>query len=62
MCSMSSEIAAAVTEDAETFAGLKTPPVRVCGLHVPIPFSAPLEDHVLPDEDDIAAGIRRAVA
>lgn len=61
MCSMSSEIAASVTEDPETFARLSGPPVRVCALHVPVPFSAPLEDHVLPDEDDVVAGIRRVV-
>lgn len=61
MCSLASEIAASVTEDAETFARLQAPPVRVCGLHVPIPFSGRLEDHVLPDEQDVIAGIRRAL-
>jgi pyruvate dehydrogenase E1 component beta subunit len=61
MCSMSSEIAAAASEDPETFSALKAPPVRVCGMHVPIPFSGVLEDHVLPDEADVLAGIRRAL-
>jgi acetoin:2,6-dichlorophenolindophenol oxidoreductase subunit beta len=61
MCSMSSEIAAVATEDPETFGRLQAPPVRVCGLHVPIPFSGTLEDHVLPGEDDVIAGVRRVV-
>lgn len=58
MCSFAAEALACVTEDAATFARLAAPPTRVCGLPVPVPFSAPLEDHVLPDEQRIADAIR----
>jgi pyruvate/2-oxoglutarate/acetoin dehydrogenase E1 component len=54
----SAEIAALVTEDADSFAALKAPVKRVCALHVPIPYSPGLEDHVFPDRNKIAAGVR----
>ena len=54
----SAEIAAVVTEDSETFAKLKTPIKRVCALHVPIPYSPGLEDHVFPNRDNILDGVR----
>jgi pyruvate dehydrogenase E1 component beta subunit len=52
------EVAAVVTEDAATFGRLKAPVKRVCALQVPIPYSPVLEDHVFPDRQRIAAGIR----
>ena len=57
----SAEIAALVTEDPQTFAALRAPVKRVCALHVPIPYSPGLEDHVFPDRNKIAAGIREYV-
>ena len=54
----SAEIAALAVEDADTFASLKAPVQRVCALQVPIPYSPVLEDHVFPDRDRIAAGVR----
>jgi pyruvate dehydrogenase E1 component beta subunit len=57
----SAEIITVVTEDNETFAKLKTSPKRVCALHVPIPYSPGLEDHVFPDRDNIVAGIREVL-
>jgi pyruvate/2-oxoglutarate/acetoin dehydrogenase E1 component len=54
----SAEIAALVTEDAATFAKLKGPVKRVCALQVPIPYSPGLEDHVFPNRNRIAAGVR----
>jgi pyruvate/2-oxoglutarate/acetoin dehydrogenase E1 component len=54
----SAEVAAVVTEDAETFARLKWPVKRVCALQVPIPYSPVLEDAVFPDRGRIVAGIR----
>jgi pyruvate dehydrogenase E1 component beta subunit len=59
-CSMASEIAAVVVEDRDTFRALKGPVTRVCAAAVPIPFSPPLEDAVLPDRSRIAAAIRDA--
>jgi pyruvate/2-oxoglutarate/acetoin dehydrogenase E1 component len=58
----SAEVAAVVTEDAATFARLKAPVKRVCALHVPIPYSPVLEDHVFPDRKRIIAGIRAVLA
>jgi pyruvate/2-oxoglutarate/acetoin dehydrogenase E1 component len=57
----SAEIAALAVEDPETFACLKAPVRRVCALHVPIPYSPGLEDHVFPDRTKIAAAVREAV-
>jgi pyruvate/2-oxoglutarate/acetoin dehydrogenase E1 component len=57
----SAEVAAVVTEDAATFARLKAPVKRVCALHVPIPYSPVLEDHVFPDRKRIVAGIQEVM-
>ena len=54
----SAEIAALVTEDAESFAALRAPVKRVCALQVPIPYTPGLEDHVFPDREKIASGVR----
>ena len=58
----SAEIATLVTEDPETFAKLKAPVKRVCALHVPIPYSPGLEDHVFPDRDNILDGVREVLS
>ncbi len=58
----SAEIAAIVAEDGETFAKLEAPLKRVCALHVPIPYSPPLEDHVFPNAAKIVAGVREVLA
>jgi pyruvate/2-oxoglutarate/acetoin dehydrogenase E1 component len=55
------EVAAVVTEDPATFARLKAPVIRVCALHVPIPYSPVLEDHVFPDRKRIAAAVKEAL-
>src|ERR1700674_2908194 len=57
----SAEVAAIVTEDAATFERLAAPVKRVCALHVPIPYSPVLEDHVFPDRRRIIAGIREVL-
>ena len=57
----SAEIAALAVEDAATFACLKAPVRRVCALHVPIPYSPALEDHVFPDSRKIAAAVRETM-
>jgi len=61
-CGASAEIAALVTEDPECFASLKAPVKRVCALQVPIPYTPNLEDHVFPDRNKIAAGVRAVMA
>jgi pyruvate dehydrogenase E1 component beta subunit len=57
----SAEVAAVVTEDADTFARLRAPVKRVCALPVPIPYSPVLERAVFPDRARIAAGVREAM-
>jgi pyruvate/2-oxoglutarate/acetoin dehydrogenase E1 component len=60
-CSAASEIASLVAEDPDTFRALKAPPKRVCGLDVPVPFSAPMEKFSIPNKDSIADAIRQVV-
>ncbi|HLZ27211.1 MAG TPA: transketolase C-terminal domain-containing protein [Chloroflexota bacterium] len=57
-CSMAAEITASVAEDWETCRALRAPVRRVCTPAVPIPFSPPLEDFVLPDQARIAGTVR----
>jgi acetoin:2,6-dichlorophenolindophenol oxidoreductase subunit beta len=57
-CSMASEIAANIAEDWQTCHALRAPVRRVCMPAVPVPFSPPLEDFVLPDQARIAATVR----
>jgi pyruvate dehydrogenase E1 component beta subunit len=47
-----------VAEDWPTCQALRAPVQRVCMPAVPVPFSPPLEDFVLPDESRIADAIR----
>jgi pyruvate dehydrogenase E1 component beta subunit len=57
-CSMASEIVTSVVEDWATCQALRAPARRVTMPAVPVPFSPPLEDFVLPDQARIAAAIR----
>ena len=57
-CSMASEIAASVAEDWETCRSLRAPVRRVTMPAVPVPFSPPLEDFVLPDQARILGAVR----
>src|SRR5258708_7096587 len=49
-CSMAAEIAATIAEDWDTCKALRAPVRRVTMPAVPVPFSPPLEDYVLPDQ------------
>jgi pyruvate/2-oxoglutarate/acetoin dehydrogenase E1 component len=53
---VTAEIAAVVAEDAIDY--LDAPIRRVAQLDTPIPFSPPLEAHVLPDENNITKAVR----
>ncbi len=57
-CSMAAEIAATIAEDWDTCRALRAPVRRVTMPAVPVPFSPPLEDYVLPDQARIAATVR----
>ena len=59
-CSMASEIAAVAAEDWDTCQALRAPIRRVTTAAVPIPFSPPMEDFVLPDQGQIVAAVREA--
>lgn len=61
-CSMASEIIASVAEDWQSCRTLRAPMRRVCMPAVPVPFSPPLEDFVLPDQSRVASAVRDVVA
>ncbi len=50
------EIAAQVAEEA--FEYLDGPPMRICGLDAPVPYSKPIENGVLPQTEDLESAIR----
>ncbi len=54
------ELAAQIQEEAFDF--LDAPIQRVGALDVPIPYSKPMEEYVIPDEGRIAAAARRVLA
>jgi acetoin:2,6-dichlorophenolindophenol oxidoreductase subunit beta len=60
LCSIGSEISALVAERA--FEALKAPILRVARPSVPVSFSPPLEAHVTPNAEKIAAAARKVVA
>ena len=57
---IASEIAATVAERG--FRHLKAPIVRVTRPDVPVPYSLPLENFIMPDPEKIASAVRRLVA
>jgi pyruvate dehydrogenase E1 component beta subunit len=60
-CGAAAEISALASEDPVTFACLRGPVKRLCGLQVPIPYSPGMEDYVFPDRHKIAAAVRELV-
>jgi pyruvate dehydrogenase E1 component beta subunit len=56
-CSIGSEISALVAERA--FAALKAPILRVARPPVPVAYSPPLESHVTPTAEKIAAAVKK---
>ena len=54
------EVAATVA-DSEAFRHLKAPIGRVANIGVPVPHSASLNKYVLPNKDDVIAGVRRVM-
>jgi pyruvate dehydrogenase E1 component beta subunit len=55
-CGFSGEVFAVAAE--ECFDYLDAPPIRICSLHVPNPFSPVLEDQMIPTPERVAASIR----
>jgi pyruvate dehydrogenase E1 component beta subunit len=58
-CGIASEVAASVAEHG--FDLLKAPIVRVTRAHVPVPYSLPLEEAIVPDPQKIAAAARKVM-
>jgi pyruvate dehydrogenase E1 component beta subunit len=58
-CSVGSEVAACVAEQA--FAALKAPIGRVARPHVPVSYAPPLEDYVTPTPEKIAAAVKKTL-
>lgn len=58
-CGAGAEIAAKVMSDPELFQTLKAPIQRIAVPDIPHPFSPTLVKAMFPDEESIAAGIRR---
>jgi pyruvate/2-oxoglutarate/acetoin dehydrogenase E1 component len=58
--SVASEISATVAEEA--FDSLKAPIRRVCSLDVPIPFSPPMENYVIPDVHKVQSAVREVLS
>ncbi len=58
-CSVSSEVAAIVAENALDY--LDAPVIRVTGADVPVPAAPILEGYVLPSEEKIIEAVRRSV-
>jgi pyruvate dehydrogenase E1 component beta subunit len=50
-CSIATDIAGMVADLA--FSSLKGPIKTLTGLHMPVPFSPPLEDHYIPSVDNV---------
>jgi len=60
-CGAAAEILSLIVEDTDTFRKLKAPTKRVCGLDVPVPFSPPMEQYVVPDKAKITAAIKEVM-
>ncbi len=60
-CGAAAEIISLVVENKDAFGSLKAQPVRVCGLPVPIPFSPPMEEYVIPGKQKIVDAVRDLV-
>lgn len=61
-CSFASEIAALVAQDPGCFSAMTAPARCVTTAPVPVPYSPPLEDFVLPDKSDVINAARAACA
>ncbi len=59
-CGWGAEIAATLAREA--FDYLDAPIERVCGLETPVPFAPKLESRVIPDKDDVIAGVRAVIS
>ncbi len=59
-CGVAAEITAIVAE--KELRSLKAPPLRLTRADVPMPFSTPLEEALMPNADKVVAGVRKLMA
>ena len=57
-CGTAGEVISSVVEDNKVFNKIKASPERVAGLDVPVPFSIPMENYVVPDKAKIVSAVR----
>jgi pyruvate/2-oxoglutarate/acetoin dehydrogenase E1 component len=57
ICSFAAELMAIAVEDC--FRDLQAPPVRICSVSVPNPFSPVLENQMIPSPERVASEVRR---
>jgi len=60
-CGAAAEIVSQVVEADKIFGCLKSSPKRVCGLDVPMPYSPPMEQYVVPDKERIIDAVRETM-
>ncbi len=60
-CGAAAEIAAVVVEDDDAFGYLDAPIQRVTREQVPVPFSRPMENFVIPDLNKVKAAIQKVM-
>jgi pyruvate/2-oxoglutarate/acetoin dehydrogenase E1 component len=60
-CSAAAEILSLIVEDDEVYSHLKSSPKRVCSLDVPVPYSKPMEDYVVPSREKIIAAVKQVM-
>jgi pyruvate/2-oxoglutarate/acetoin dehydrogenase E1 component len=58
-CGVAAELMAIIME--EEFESLKAPVKRVTTFDIPIPFSKPLEEYVVPSEDRVIAAVNQII-
>jgi pyruvate dehydrogenase E1 component beta subunit len=61
-CGAAAEIVSVAVNDDVAFGCLKSPPKRVCGLDVPIPYSPPMEHYAAPNKDKIIEAVESVMA
>jgi pyruvate dehydrogenase E1 component beta subunit len=60
-CGTAGEIISSMVEDPAVFKTLKASPKRITGMDVPVPFSAPMENYVVPDKLKITSAIAKVM-
>jgi pyruvate/2-oxoglutarate/acetoin dehydrogenase E1 component len=60
-CSAAAEVLSLIVEDDEVYSYLKASPKRVCSLDVPVPYSKPMEQYIVPSGEHITAAVKQVM-